>query len=405
VILLSGKVLIAGGRDLSGALASAELYDPSTGTWKATGSLNYARYGTSAILLPVMSSIVIAGGYLSASVPVYLKSAEIYEPSTGKWLITGNLNYERGPGRMITTLQNGKIVVAGGDMSRYFPYYTRTSELYDPATGIWTKQGNLTMERAGAGMVRLQNGKVLVAGGITTDYVTLGVVDTNTCDLYDPSTGTWTATGRLNFARAGPGMVLLPNGKVLIAGGSALASSELYDPSTGTWTPTGSLAVARSDHWMIVLLTGKVLCVTGTYAGGTLSSAELYDPSTGTWAATGSLLSLRGDFAGGMLQNGKVLVAGGSYRVDSRHNRVVLGTAEIYDPSTGKWTATGSLTDQRYGLSSMVLLPNGKLLLPGGFAPTVYTQLASTEVYDPTTGTWSATGNLNVARGGYSIIG
>jgi hypothetical protein len=124
----------------------------------------------------------------------------------------------------------------------------------------------------------LPNGKVLVAGGYNGSFLT-------SAELYDPASGSWTATGSLNTARYLHTATLLPNGKVLVAGGSAsggyLASAELYDPANGTWTATSSLNTAHARHTATLLPNGMVLVAGGTDSSGYLASAELYDVGLG----------------------------------------------------------------------------------------------------------------------------
>ena len=122
-------------------------------------------------------------------------------------------------------------------------------------------------------------------------------------------------TGSLATAREYHTATLLPNGKVLVAGGldnngNALSSAVLYDPAAGTWSNTGSLATARYFHTATLLSNGKVLVAAGDGNIGYLSSAELYDPVAGTWSATGSLATGRDTFTATLLPNGKVLVGG-----------------------------------------------------------------------------------------------
>src|SRR6202030_328882 len=177
---------------------------------------------------------------------------------------------------------------------------------------------------------------------------------------------TFDNTGSLTTARARHTATLLPNGKVLLAGGfdssgDALTSAELYDPGSGTWTATGSLSTARYHHTATLLPNGKVLVAGGQGTStNAIASAELYDPASGTWTVTGSLNTARARHSATLLPNGKVLVAGGN---DISSN--ALASAELYDSTSGSWTFTGSLNSARY-VHTATLLPNGKVLVAGG---------------------------------------
>src|SRR5271165_6017866 len=128
--------------------------------------------------------------------------------------------------------------------------------------------------------------------------------------------GTWTATGTLNFPRIGHTATLLANGQVLVAGGedassNLISNAELYNPATGKWTVTGSMATPRYDHTATLLANGEVL-VAGGVSGTYTATAELYNPSTGQWTATGSMTLPRAFAAAALLPNGRVLMAGGN---------------------------------------------------------------------------------------------
>ena len=225
--------------------------------------------------------------------------------------------------------------------------------------------------------------------------------------------GTWSPTGSLGFPRQSHTATLLPDGKVLVAGGTstpfgpAIASAEIFDPGPGSWSPTANLTTARQSHTATALSNGKVLVAGGASAGlaaGTvfqsvagdlraeaqLASAELFDPISKTWSAAGNLGTARAQHTATRLSNGKVLVAGG-------RGAGPLNSVELYDPTTGLWSSTGPLQAARLAHTA-TLLPNGKVLVAGGAGASGV--LASAELYDPSTGTWTPTGNLGTAREG-----
>jgi hypothetical protein len=257
-------------------------------------------------------------------------------------------------------------------------------------SGGFHATGSLATARYDHTATLLPNGKVLVAGGTDNDFH--GVTST---ELYDPASGTWMATGSLNSPGSVATATLLPNGKVLVTeynGNAVPASAELYDPTSGSWTTTGSLLTVRRLNTATLLPNGKVLVTGGYGATGSLASAELYDPASGTWTATGSLATARVRHHATLLTNGKVLVEGGSNDTNTS-----LASAELYDPATGTWTATGSLANARNNHTA-TLLPNGKVLVAGGYNSSGLV-FASSELYDPASGTWTATGDLLTERG------
>jgi hypothetical protein len=261
----------------------------------------------------------------------------------------------------------------------------------------WDNAGEMVADRYTHTATLLPDGKVLVAGGST------GINENpfySSAELYDPATGTWSATGSMGTARQAHTATLLPNGTILIAGGAtditdtgSLSSSETYDPSTGTWTATGSMGTTRSWHTATLLPNGKVLIAGGSGNTGVLSSAELYDPDTGLWSATGSMGTARQGATLTLLPDGKVLTAGGWGGAAS----LSLSSAELYDPDSGLWTPTGSMGAVRYRTSATPL-GNGKVLVAGGETGVGVTYVDSAELYDPSTETWSATVSMSTAR-------
>jgi hypothetical protein len=268
----------------------------------STGSMTVSRYSHTASRL-LDGRVLVAGGFDFDF--IQLASAELYNPATGTWTNAGSLTSPL-VGHTSTVLPNGKVLVAGGIWfsGGYGPLTTSRVQQYDPANGSWTYPGSLAQPRYGHTATLLPSGKVLAAGGTYLDSLTGNLILTN-AELFSPATGTWSSTGGFGTKRTGHTATLLPNGKILAVGGqgtnnSILTSAELYDPATGKWTPTGSLGTAQSGHTATLLSNGKVLVVGS-------AAAELYDPASGTWSPTGNLGNTG---AATLLPNGKVLVVG-----------------------------------------------------------------------------------------------
>jgi len=286
-LLPNGQVLVTGGTPCGdrigdcppGPRGSAELYDPITGTWTDTGSFAIARWYHTATLLS-SGQVLVAGGLAGNPQNPFenTTSTQLYDPGTGMWTPSGNMSIARSH-HTATSLPSGQVLVAGG----YSGSNGLSAELYDPATGVWTPTGSLPLGRWDHTATLLPNGQVLVAGGLGTD----GVTHLASAELYDPSTGSWRETGSMTHERSSHTATLLPNGQVLVAGGIGdccpvpfWASAELYDPATGTWTETGSMATGRDLHTATLLPNGQVLVAGGSiFPGGTLRSAELYTPA------------------------------------------------------------------------------------------------------------------------------
>ena len=343
-LLPNGKVLVAGGCTqpfvlCHDGIASAELYDPSTGGWTPTGSMTTPRVSHTATLLP-SGKVLVAGGEDDV---VGRSSAELYDPSAGTWTLTGNMNTPRvaHTATLITSGPlSGMVLVAGGSSvcAGCLPVLA-SAELYDPSTGIWSYTGSMTLARAfgNQSSAALHDGSVLVVGGVTCCPYHLF----NEAERYDAATQTWTPTSA-KTTTANEATMLLPDGRVLVAGGARgtqpnivnVATAELFDSSTGTWTDTASMSTDRSGHTLTLLESGQVLVAGGASGGwgvcNDLTSSELYDSSTGTWFLTGSMIVARNRLIATLLPNGQVLAAGGA---DCAGNR--LSSAELYTPPSG----------------------------------------------------------------------
>ena len=332
-LLNNGLVLIAGGVNPNGkSLASAELYNPATGTFSYTaGSLNTERQYYTATLLN-NGMVLLAGGRDSNNNT--LASAELYNPATGTFSNTGSMNTARNT-HTATLLDNGMVLMAGGGASSI---WIASAELYNPATGTFTSTGSMNTARIYHTATLLNNGMVLIAGGQPAF-----AVDQASAELYNPATGTFSYTGSMNSARSAHAATLLNNGMVLLAAGETEpflggTSAELYDPATGTFSYTGSLNTPLQWPRGTLLDDGTVLIAGGQIGdfGSVVASAELYNPATGTFSNTGSMSTVRVDFTATRLNNGLALMAGGQTGTTAYlpPSGSILGSAELYEPAT-----------------------------------------------------------------------
>ena len=296
------------------------------------------------------------------------------------WGFTNSMGPTR-YGHSATRLENGKVLVAGGggwaccgeDSVYGYAAVNRSSELYDPIQGMWSVTGELRQRRSEHTATLLKDGRVLIAGGADWGIDIGRFSYLNSAELYDPATGEWRPTASFNRIVGYPSATLLANGKVLAVGRSYPQgySAELYDPVTETW----SITAAPSLPGMPVLLPdGKVLAY-----------PEIYDPATERWSSGGHLNVIRGARTATLLTNGKVLATG--------TDESGLPCAELYDPNTGAWSVTGP---PFAGLGTVTLLPDGRVLMSGGY--TSQNLASGEEIYDPDTGQWSLTDRLKAPR-------
>ena len=314
----------------------------STGAWIATGTMGTPRSGHTAVRL-LDGRVLVVGDSVIESHP---SSAELYDPDSGTWSATGTMIKPR-DGFPATLLRDGRVLVGdvGGDEEH-------GAELYDPSSGTWTDTGKKGSGGGGESTATLlRDGRVLVIG-----YNETGAV-------YDPASGTWTVTGKMTDPRHSHAAILLPDGKVLVAGGHAPGddptdSAELYDPDSGSWTAIANMHAKRDSIDALLQPDGKVLVVGSSRDNP--QSVEIYDPATGTWTPTQDVA--RPDLVhhtATRLLDGTVLLTGGRYGPDD------AVTAEVYDPATGSWTAVETLLQSHQNAPATLLL-DGTVLVSGG---------------------------------------
>jgi uncharacterized repeat protein (TIGR03803 family) len=309
----------------------------------------------------------------------------------GTFSATGSMEEARGPGPGIveatpvsvgsftaTLLKNGKVLIAGGvaKSPAGVDFETADAEIYDPATGTFTATGSMIVPRSNHTATLLTSGEVLIDGGRPE-------AGSNPDELYDPSTGRFRFTGTPATPRQGGSATLLNDGRVLLAGGiynneviGFFAQDEVYDPATESFTPvSGGIAADRYDAAVTQLNAGEVLIAGGTQIGpvfasptGALAAAILYEPSTNSFVNLPNMTADRDQATATLLPKGKVLIAGGASMAPGPAG--FHWSAELFDPTTRTFSKTGSMHEPR-AAHTATLLPNGSVLVAGGYN-TVY---------------------------------
>jgi WD40 repeat protein len=320
-------VLVVGGfrnvRNTLSDLATAEIWDPTTGVSTPAGSMAVGRVYHTATLLGDGRVLVVGGRE---------RLAEVWDPETLTFAPAGELPFPI-LGNTATLLPDGRVLVAGGEPAALTNTLLERALLWDPVTSTFSESGRLQVPRTFATAALLPDGRVLVVGGETAERST---------ETWDPSSGAFSRTPRLRTGRWGQTMTVLPGGRVLVIGGataeygfqsisgSTLASTELRDPMTGRFGPGGKLKTARTYHTATLLPDGRILVVGGDGPGTIRRSSELWDPVRQAFDRGGPLAQRRFDHTATLLPDGRVAVIGGSARIDGRLSS--LASIEVMSP-------------------------------------------------------------------------
>lgn len=401
--------------------SNIRLYQP--GTFVATGLMRNARAGHTRTLLSD-GKVLVAGGYNDSD--GFLQTADLYDPALAEFSPAGDMNSARSfaTATLISGCNcpaDGKVLLAGGLNSAggfNSSGAVQTAELYDPVAATFTATGQMTSARFFHVAALLQNGQVLIAGGIDNSGNVL-----SSAELYDPSSGSFSPTASMQTQRAFPSATIITgcqcalDGQVLIAGGvsdlsgvvggnpfgvgTGLASAELYNPAAGgrfTLTsepmstsrdllgvqlfPGGIEEFGPASHTATLLNGGAVLVAGGIdQSGNVLSSAEIFDPSSGAFAATSSMSTPRAAASAAELVLGKALITGGD---DQKGD--ALPTAEIFDQTSNSFSLVSPQMSMPRAFQTTTHLANGQVLISGGFNATSSgnpNHLSSAEVYTP----------------------
>ncbi len=323
----------------------------------------------------------------------------------GVWIPTGSMG-KPSFDHIAVRLADGRVLVAGGsDGSRPGEEDQRnltSAGLYDPVSGTWSATGNMLKPQEGFPPTLLRDGRILFGGlaRAASDVSTIGA------EVYDPQSGTWSATGPLVGGAAvwgsdsGSSATMLRDGKVLVASQGGV---EVYDPDSGTWSATGNMITPRHSHTATLLRDGKVL-VAGGYDGGdyTVDAAELYDPDTGSWTAIANThRNGRPKCLGcGGYDGWAILLQDGTVLFMRRSSEAPF--AEIYDPAAGTWTVLAQPTE--LGYRTATLLSDGTVLVAGPYDPEGPPQpCTAAALYSPRTGSWTTAPSLRRCASGSSF--
>lgn len=309
--------------------------DAPAGSFSPTGSLSETRAWHSAILAPDGRVFVVGGEGGEGGGFASRLTVEAWDPETGSFGPAGSHEWSRGtPGRRpALPLPDGRILVLGGNVIGY----PASAEIWDLETGSSSFAGTVEAAYPAGSRTLLPDGRVLVAGGYGdlgtgTDYGPVA-----TAGIWDPVSGAYTPTDPLPEARAEHTATRLDDGRVLIIGGWGLedqfASAEVWDPATESFSPAGSLAEGRGAHpahTATLLPDGRVLVVGGSGQDPSLAGSEVWDPVSASFSPAGSLAQARGDHSATLLPDSRVLVIGGRDGQDE-----FFASAEIWEPIDG----------------------------------------------------------------------
>lgn len=330
-------------------------------------------------------------------------------------------------GHRLVMLDNGKALVVGGHDSA--GAVVTGCELYDTAGQTFMQTGALIQGRINPAVVKLNDGRILAIGGDVGGIPTLtdgggsalGIGALSTCEIFDPATGLWAATGSMGWRRRMPEAIKLADGRVFVSGGvddtggHAIKSTEVFDPSTSIWTagpdmlslgPYNTDPGLRYGHRMALLPDGRVLIAGGLWHGPELidygmAQCEIYDPATNTIAMANAMNAPRGRFELAPIGGGKFLAVGGLYYQapsPPMTTAFYISTAdvEMFDAATMTWTAVARLPRPMYDFAATSPDPNRVLIFDG--YDVSGTEAGEVLLYDGIFNNWTQVGNLVTSR-------
>jgi hypothetical protein len=347
------RLSVVGGRISIEVDAGCEavLVDPA---WEMTPPMLSARSDHAAVLLGD-GTVLAIGGFASSGLAK--KVAEAYEPATDMWLTRAPMLFARAR-HTATVLPSGKVVVTGGTTG-VVPL--ESIEIYDPATNTWAMGTPMSEARQSHAAALLQNGNVLVAGGLGVGGPLMSA------ELYDPTTNAWTTVAPMSVPRFQHTATRMLDGRVLMWGAPGMdlfpnqnIPCDVYDPQTGTWLAPLLQQDTRQRHTATLLPDGRVLIAGGEIGGVTLQSAEVFDPSNNTRDFVTPPLAPRAGHTATLLPNGEVLITGGFDDIF-----LALNSTELFYSPVFRWTSWEPLNGPRHSHTA-TLLPDTRVVVVGG---------------------------------------
>jgi hypothetical protein len=377
VLLHDGRVLIIGGSNANGPVASADLFG-TDGVFSAAAAMQTPRSRHTATVLSD-GRVLVTGGVTSSGGAV--NTAEIYDPSADSWSASVTMVDARA-GHTASLLSDGRVLLAGGSDSA--GNALSSLEIFDPASGAFSSAGAMSSPRMNQAAATLSDGRVLIIGGTADGTNALGSID-----IYDPSAGTVSAGPALSTPRISATATTTLDGKVAVIGGNNgsasgsqdLASAEIFDPATGQFSPSASsLVTARSGHQAFLLpKSNAILVLGGSSAGTDLNSAELYYSWADSFQATGAMSVARPGLTGSASgQDGRFLAAGGRG----------LASTELYGFATVK-------TDKSDYAPGEIVTITGSGWKPGETVNLTLRELPNIDTPGPYTAVADGNGNIS----------
>ena len=380
------------GLDFSIASANATLtarfFDYGKTVDITTPELTFPRFGHKAFLMDDGRVFVTDGLARAATddpnVDIRIVIPQTYDFETGLWQIEDSASelLEQLQERWIihhssVKLSDGRILRHRLRIAESWTEFVNEIDVFDPAVNSWTPLPIPPGHRIGPDMVLLDDGRVLVVGG--QDIAPSSPQDAilpfvGTTEIFNPATGEWRQAAPMEQPLFRQAAVLLSDGRVIVVGGVSLsdgkesARAEIYDPATDTWTPTEDMATERGEPKAVLLSDGRVL-VTGDKSldfRAVTGKAETYDPDTGSWSSTEDMSKTSTGHTLTLLPDGRVLAAGGVHPTNRHFG--AYSTTEIFDPAANSWSPGPELSQPRIRHSA-TLMPDGRVLLIGGFVP------------------------------------